>query len=470
MNGGSSSVSALGTMRMIGGGRLCLFALRVAFTYLVIQYATETSGVAKPIPATEVVDPPARLPRVLQPLEIESIPTPPGNPPPTALSLADLEELALENNPTLAVARANVAAARGRQVQAGLCPNPVIGYSGMEMGDDGTAGMQGGFIGQQFVTGGKLRYARAVAGVEVQRFRSIFDAQELRVLNDVRLRFYDALVARQQVELTSELADVSRQLVASSQQLLEARQLSENDLLQAEIEAEEIRILANNAENQRNQAWRRLAAAVGVPMLEETDLIGDLTGNIASYDWQESYADLLSRSPEVAAAQARIRATQLAIQRARRENIPNVDVMASVHEMTTDGDTVAGVQVGIPIPILNRNQGNILAAEAGLMAARNDARRVELQLQERLAMAFRNYADARQQAERYQREILPRAQKSLDLVTRGYREGQVDYLILLTSQRTYIRANLAYLSTLAELWQAATLIEGQMLSGSLQAE
>jgi cobalt-zinc-cadmium efflux system outer membrane protein len=97
-------------------------------------------------------------------------------------------------------------------------------------------------------------------------------------------------------------------------------------------------------------------------------------------------------------------------------------------------------------------------------------RRIELELQDRLAQALRRYANAYQQANRYKQEILPRAQQSLDLVTRGYASGQVDFLTLLTSQRTYIRVNLAYLSTLDDLWQAATLIEGQLLSGSLQGD
>jgi outer membrane protein, heavy metal efflux system len=392
---------------------------------------------------------------------VESIPTP--------LTLADLEQLALQNNPTLSIAAANVTAARGRQTQGGLKPNPQVGYVGMDIGEDDTAGQHGGFVRQEFVTGGKLRLNRAVGGQEVREMRYRFSAQELRVLNDVRARFYDALVAQKNVELTDELRRVSKQLADSSRRLLEGQQVSQSDLLQAEIEAEETGIATATARNQQEEAWRRLAAVVGIAADEQRSIAGSLDDEIPSYTWDEAYTRVLAENPALAAASARARKARLAIERARRENIPNVQVMASVSHMFQTDDDVAGVQVGIPIPVCNQNQGNILAAEAELIAAENGVRRLELELQDRLAIAFRRYATARQQTERYRQEILPRAQSSLDLVGTGYREGQVDFQTLLTSQRTYIRVNLAYIAALAELRQAVTVIEGQLLTDSFQS-
>jgi outer membrane protein, heavy metal efflux system len=406
----------------------------------------------------------------VQPVVFEPLPTPTTdveNPP---LSLSDFEELARQNNPTLGVARANVAAARGRQVQSGLYPNPTIGYLGMDMGEDDTAGQQGGFVAQRFITGSKLRLNRAVAGQEVEELRFQYSAQQQRVLNDVRLRFYDALYAQRQVELTGELLRTREQAVGLSQRLLEAQQVSQSDLIQSEIEAEESRIQSDNAANDRLEAWRRLAAVVGISAEEPRPLAGNLENDIPIYEWGEAYSNVLAQNSELAAAQARAQRARLSIQRARRENVPDIDVWVSASHMNQTNDDVAGVQVGLPIPILNRNQGNIMQAEAELVAAANNIRRIELDLQNRLAIVYRRYANARQQADRYRNEILPRAQRSIDLVTRGYEAGEVDYLMLLTSQQTYVRVNLAYIAALAELRRAATLIEGQLLEDSLLVE
>src|SRR5690349_14738440 len=87
-----------------------------------------------------------------------------AEPPPPMLNLAALERLALERNPTLLQAGANIEAAQGRAQQAGLYPNPTVGYVGERIGAGGTAGeMQGLFIDQTIVTAGKLRLSARFA-------------------------------------------------------------------------------------------------------------------------------------------------------------------------------------------------------------------------------------------------------------------------------------------------------------------
>lgn len=409
------------------------------------------------------------LPGIQQPVS-EAIPSPPAESIIAPLSLAEFEQLALQNNPSLGAAWANVDAARGRQIQGGLYPNPSLGYFADDIGENGTAGKQGGFVSQQFVTGGKLRLNRAIGGQEVQELQFRRDAQQLRVLSDVRLRFYDSLVAQRRVELSDELVKIAGQSQDISQRLLQAQQVSQSDSLQAQIESQEAQILINNARNFKTEAWRRLATVVGAPTLEERPLAGDLDHNIPNYEWDETYSCLLAENPQLMAAQTRAQRARIAIERAHRENVPNIDTFVSVSHRAETGDELVGVQAGIPIPVFNRNQGNIMQANAELVAAENDVHRIELNLKDRLSIEFRRYANARQQVDRYQNEIIPRAKKSIDLVTRGYEAGQLDFLSLLTSQRTYIRVNLTYLDALAELRAASTLIDGQLLSDSLQTE
>lgn len=383
------------------------------------------------------------------------------------LTLADIESIALRHNPTLAASAAQVDAARGRQAQAGYFPNPVAGYHATEIGNLGTPGQQGGFVSQRIITGGKLKLDVAVASMNVNEFRWLFDAQQQRVLSDIRLRFYNTLSAQRRVELTRELAKISDDLVGASHTLVDERQLSQADLLQAEIEADQTHILFDNAQNESTEAWRRLAAVAGVPSLRKVPLVGDLDADVPAYEWEECCAIVLDQNPELAAAQARLCRAKLALQRARVEPIPDVDVFVSMrHHNVTESDVV-NVQVGLPLPIFDKNQGNITAAQAEWIAASHDFKRIGLRLQDQLAAVYRRYANARQQTDRYRSRMLPRARQSLSLVTRGYDEGQVDYLTLITSQRTFIRVNLAYLDTLRELWDALSLIESQLLRGSL---
>ncbi len=385
-----------------------------------------------------------------------------------AWTLADFEALALQRNPSLGAAWARVEAARGQRIQSGLYPNTVVGYQSTEMGIRDTAGQQGAFVSQRFITGGKRQLDVDIASQEVLQAEAQFTAQQSRVLNDVRTRFYDVLIAQRRVELSGGLVRVGEQSVEASEKLLEGRQVGRNDVLQAEIEAESARILDGNARNEHAEAWRRLAAVVGVPLLRRTHVVGNLEADLAELNWEDSISRILAQSPELDAAAARIERAHLAVHRAYRERIPNVDLMVAVRHHNFTMDDVANVQVGIPIPYLDRNQGNIYRAKAEYSAAQAEVLQIQLDLQDRLAVTFRRYENARQQTDKYSHRILPRAKESLQLVQQAYREGQVGYLTLLTSQRTYFEVSLAYLQSLRELREAAIVIQGQLLTGSLQ--
>jgi cobalt-zinc-cadmium efflux system outer membrane protein len=386
---------------------------------------------------------------------------------PAPLTLADLETIALQQNPTLSVAAARISGARGRQIQASLYPNPVAGYHATEIGNFGTAAQQGGFVSQRVIMAGKRRLDSDVAEQRVRERRFQYDAQRLRVLSDVRVRFYDALVAQRNVELTTELSHISDDLVATSSRLLAAREVSENNLLQAEIEAEQGHILLDNARNDHIETRRRLAAVIGWPELSTAPLAGDLDAEVPAHEWQDTYGQILAQNPELNAARTRVGRARLALDRASREPIPNVDVSLSVRHHNVTSYDVANVQIGMPIPVFDRNQGNIRAARAQWIAAHGEVERQELKLQDRLAVAFRRYDNARQQAGRYRDRIIPRAQRSLQLVSDGFDKGQVDYLTLITSQRTFIEVSLAHLVAVRELRAAAVLIDSQLLGDSL---
>ena len=385
------------------------------------------------------------------------------------LALVDLEGMAFQKNPTLAAAAARLNVARGRQLQAGLYPNPVVGYHATEIGNRGTSGQQGGFISQRFITAGKLGLDQAIAGKEIDEAHFRFHAQEKRVLSDVRVRFYDARVAQRRVDLTTKLTRIGDELVTATEKLIEGGQGTENDLLQAEIRADESYILRDNARNQHVEAWRRLVAVVGVPSMQKTPLTGELDADLPSYDWDSCYAMVLRDNPVLNAARTRVDRANIVIHRAKKEPIPNIEVLVSHRRHNVTDDNVTNVQVGIPIPIFNRNQGNIRSAEAEWVAACNEVKRIQLDIQDRLAVAYRQYANARQQADRYRERMIPRARRSLKLVTDGYEKGQVEYLTLLTAQQTYLQVNLSYLDSLRELRASSAIIEGQMLSESLSA-
>jgi len=428
------------------------------------QAQTLQNGPGTRVSMIQFVQPPE--PRPLN--EPVLVPTPgPDQQQANGLALPSLEQMALQNNPTLSQARARVQAARGVWQQVGLYPNPVAGYAAEDMGDNGTAGKQGGFIGQEFVTGGKLRLNRQVACQEIIRLEQELAAQQFRVVTDVRTSFHEVLVAQRTVELTDSLVRIAEQGVQTAEALLKAKEASRVDLLQARVEGSTARILLDNARNRHQGAWRRLGTVIGMPDMAPGQLAGNVEDIGLPLRWEDSLSRVLSESPELAAAAAEVQAARRTTQRARVEWVPNVGVQATLQHDNASGDDVTGVHVALPLPLFNRNQGGIIAADSRLIVAQRNVERVRLSLQNRLAEVFRQYASAGQQVEKYRGAILPDAKETLDLVTSGYQQGEFSYLTLLTAQRTYFQSNLAYMESLLRLKSAQVQIEGLLLSESL---
>jgi cobalt-zinc-cadmium efflux system outer membrane protein len=383
--------------------------------------------------------------------------------PSEVLRLESAEAIAASSHPALAEAAARVRAARANTLQVGLPPNPTVGYMGTEIGNDGRAGQQGMYAEQQFIRGNKLELNRAIASQEVRELEQQYQVEQLRVLTAVRIAFYEVYLAQREIELSHQLVGVGQQAASSVEKLMEAQEARKIDVLQAEIELERINVKLSQAHAKHAGAWRRLAAAMGQPNLAVQHVDADPAKLAWPHDWETSREMLLASSPEVAALLADISRARAAIARACVEPVPDVTAQLAMQYDNATQDPIAGVQIGMPIPVWNRNQGGIGRARHELTAASRRLDAVELDLTGKLAERMRQFETAKAQADAYQSGILRRADENLDLVRQSYEAGESGYLELLTVQRTYFESNLDYLSTLGEVNQAVQQLAGLLV-------
>ncbi|MEO8035649.1 MAG: TolC family protein, partial [Acidobacteriota bacterium] len=222
-------------------------------------------------------------------------------PPDAPLTLADLEKVALENNPTLAQATSQIDAARGRAKQAGLLPKPVVGYAADEFAFRGGTGRgkQGAFIEQTVPLGGKLSSSRAIFTNEAVEAEANLDAQHLRVLNSVRSLYYEAVVAARRVHVRERLAQLTEEAVKVSSQLYNTGAADKPDVLESEIEARETRLALDAARNQQYHTWLSLVTMTGRPSLKLRPLAGELETSPPELDRDAAVAALLKDSPQL---------------------------------------------------------------------------------------------------------------------------------------------------------------------------
>jgi cobalt-zinc-cadmium efflux system outer membrane protein len=383
---------------------------------------------------------------------------------PRPLSLADLEEMALRGNPTLVQAAATVEVARGRALQSGLYPNPTVGYVGERIGAAGTAGeMQGMFIDQTIVTAKKLRLDRARSAQDVTRAEALALAQQYRVVNGIRARYYELLAMQRLLDVRAELLKVAENAVTTTEELVNVGAANRPDLLQARIEARQERVALENARTLSRAAWEQLAAFVGEPRLAPVPLAGDLEAAGAAPDFDTALAHLLEASPELQAARAEVAREQIALKREQVEPIPNLQVqVANGYDFETRNDTTS-VQVGVRLPIFDKNQGNIRAAQGHLARADAEVRRVELSLRQRLAREYARYRTAAARADEYRKSILPEAREAYQLYLESFQKRRAAWPQVLVAQRTYFQISVEYIDALEELRRAEVAILGLLL-------
>ncbi len=399
-----------------------------------------------------------------------------------AITLAEIERMALQSNPTLNQAEAGIRAAQGRRRQAGMWPNPVVGYQ-MEEGALRAFREKSEhffFIEQTIPLGGKLGKSRRIAEQEIAQAEIEAVAQKQRVLNTVRMLYYEALGAQQRVELRQELARIARDAVKVTSELLNVGQADRPDFLESEIEAQQVELELINAQNDLDQIWRLLATVIGSPNLTPTRIAGDLEAGLPKLDQEALTATLLSDSPQIKSARAEVERARAVVARARAERTPDLFVRGAVGHSNELLDTPTGsngrkvgpetsLEIGITLPIFNRNQGGIAAAEAGLTIAERDLQRIELALRIQLARSFRDYNTAVSAVDRYKNIILPRAQRAYDMYLSSFRQMAAAYPQVLISQRTLFQVRENYLDSLVDLRQNAIQLEGFFLTGALDA-
>ena len=384
------------------------------------------------------------------------------------LSLEDLRQIAVSRNPTLEQARAQVAQAQGNWLQAGLYPNPTVGYDGGA--NNAPFDAHGGFVSQNIVLGDKLGLNRAVASCDVQRAQWEAQAQRLRVVNDIEIRYVAALGAQRQVAVTSELLKFASEGVRISEKLLEGEQVARADVLQARLQQSQTRILLRNAEVQAHAAWKQLGTILGWNDFPLRPLEGDLEDPVLGVEWESAYGELIGGSPLIHAARSRAAAAMVQVRREQAEPIPNLQVTGSVgRDFLTPQFMMYGLQVGVALPVFDRNQGNIAAATAELATAQAEVSRLELSLRDQLATTFQRYESAHNEVETYRDSILPTARDNLQLTQQGYEEGEFDLLRVLTARRDLTEANINYVKSLTELRIAVIEIRGMLLTGGLDA-
>jgi len=390
--------------------------------------------------------------------------------------LEDLEHMATTHNPTLGQAQRAVQAARGRERQSGLYPNPTVGYEGEEIrGGAYGGGEQGFFVEQPIILGGKLGLNRKVGAGGVKQRQAEAEAQRHRVENDVREAYYHVLAAQERLAIERDLVGIAQSTVRIVHQLGNVGQADETEVLEAEAEEQRMEITAGVAQHMLRRQWTTLISVVGVPSLPEGSVAGQIDADLPSLDERQLLTSLLVASPAVQSAQAGVERAEAALRRAQHEPIPDLTFKGGLQQNYEPLNAASGrkvglqgfAEIGLHLRLWDRNQGSIAAARADLEAAQEEINRVDLTLRKRSAMYTEEYRSARLTADRYRVEILPRLERAYGLMTAQYGEMTASFIRVLNLQRMLYENETDYIDALEHACTSGIALSGFLLEGGL---
>ena len=393
------------------------------------------------------------------------------------ITLQELQQMALQNNPTFAQSAANIQAAEGRKKQSGLYPNPTVGYQGEQIrGGSFHGGEEGFFIQQDIVMGGKLGLNRKIFDQELKQAETEAEEQKVRVVTNVRMSYIQALAAQQTLELRQNLSKLANDAVETSHQLANVGQADAPDVLESEVEAQQAQLAVTMAERNQQRVWTALAAVVGNPRLPLMKLEGRLE-DTPPVNAEELVEKIINESPAVKIAETGVKRAEAALIREKREPIPDLQIRGGMQQngelLSAPNGRSVGFQgfasVGVNVPIFNRNQGNIATAKADEERARREVERVKLLLRERAASVVQTYTFSQTAVERYKTQMIPRAQKAYEMYTEKYQAMAAAYPQVLIAQRTLMQLEVSYINALESFATSSLSLQSYLLTDGLEA-
>ncbi len=381
------------------------------------------------------------------------------------VNLAGLWQLALGQHPALSEAAAEVEAARGKWIQAGLYPNPRFSYNqgtiGSRAAPQGNFGLQ---LNQEIVTGGKRLLDQAVAERETSAAVVGLVGRKFETLSRIRRAYFDyrslLVIAQVQKEI---IAALDRGIATLREQVETAKSRPRTDLLRLEALREEARANQVKTQAQLSGTWRQLAAEVGMPSCPIEGPLTETRDEEPSWEANAVTNRVLCVNSSIRQAAVEAERARIAVERARAGVVPNVTVGGG-YTLDNIEHTAGGIiSAEMALPAWDRQRGTIHEAEARHAAAEAAVRLVCLRLQRDTAEAYARYLAAKKQVDLLSREVLPRYQETLELLRKAYLAGgEASFNDLLLTEQSLNATRLSIAEARRSLWLAIADLQGLM--------
>jgi outer membrane protein, heavy metal efflux system len=387
-------------------------------------------------------------------------PTPATPPTPSAarISLDDALRLALQHNHALQAMRTTIQQSLAEEITANLRPNPTLGLDTQFLPIFQPSQFSWDYIDQQaqfdaglgylFERGKKRQHRLQAAQDQTSVVRLQVSDNERQLVFNVSQQFVDVLLAESTLDFAQQDLDGFKKTVDISNERFRVGDLSEGDFLKIKLQLLQFQsdvAAAKLAKLQSLAALRQLLGFESVP--DDYDVQGTLAYQPVHADMRGLKSLAATNRPDLRAAQQAVVAaeSQLALQQANGKP----DFTGTFNYTHTAGVNTGAFFFSMPLPIFNRNQGEIARARYAITQAQELASETTQQVSTDVVQAYENLHTNDQIIQLYEGGYVDQAKQSRDISEYAYRKGAASLLDYLDSERTYRANQLAYRQALA---------------------
>lgn len=376
--------------------------------------------------------------------------------PAQVLTLEAAIRLALERNPTLAATRREIEAADAQILQGSLRPNPEFVY----LAED-TRSVSRTSTAQLDVPiemGGK-RGARVDAATRNKNAAvSELTARQLQIRASTMAAFFEVVAAQEQTSLARDTLVLAMRASDIAGKRVTAGKISPVEEIKARVAEAGVRLSLTQAESELRNARRRLTSFWGNPSPRFTEVVSEID-RMPDLPTRDLVQNRLAISPVLERAQQEVERRKSLVTVEQAKTVPDITFTLGMkrREDVTRDQVMVGVS--IPLPVFNRNQGNLLEALKREDKARDELAATKLTLYADALQILERISARREETELLQKSLLPGAKWAYEAATIGFENGKFSFLEVLDAQRTYFSAKSQYLTALSALYAAITDLE-----------
>lgn len=376
---------------------------------------------------------------------------------PIRITLDQAVQLALAHNHALLAERTTIAQSKDAEVTANLRPNPTLGldYIGLPLRPSqfnwdnisNTTEFDAG-LSYLFERGQKRQNRLQAAKDQTSVTVSTVSDNERTLTFNVATAFTNVLLAESTLDFAQQDLKSFQDTINISESQYKAGAISEGDFLKIKLQLLQFQTDVTAAILAKQQALvslRQLLGFESVPL--DYDVAGTLEYQKLPYNVEDLQSMALKDRPDLRAAEQGVTAAQSAYKLQRAEG--KVDVTGTLDYTHISNQDTTSFYVNFPLPIFNRNQGQIAQAKDAIVQAQETEHEASEQVMSDVQSAFESLRTNEQTLQIYESGYLGESKESVDISEYAYKRGAASLLDFLDAERSYRDTQLAYRQQLA---------------------